>query len=266
MKKKDYILRNDLAIQNRKYKRINSYISNNIKVEQYAYKDFSFSDIIFQNIESKKAQNNLKSTLKREIKLFLKKYKLNKQASCLVVGLGNSNIISDALGVVTAKNIIATGYYKILGVSNYRNIYIYIPGTAKESGMKAFQGIKALAREIKPNFLIVIDSLVCSQIKHLNSVIQVSDIGITPGSGLANYNEEISLKTIGIPTFMIGVPTATFASTIIRDVMNIKKSHISFKEGYDFMVVSHDVDLIIYNLSKIIANSLNEVLNNYKEH
>lgn len=265
MKKKDYILRNDLAIQNKKYKKINSYRANDIKVEQYTYKSFSFSDVIFQNIETKKAQNNLKSTLKREIKLFLKKYKLNKKDSCLVVGLGNSNIISDALGVVTSKNIIATGYYKILGISNYRHVYIYIPGTTKESGMEAFQGIKALVKEIKPNFIIVIDSLVCSQIKYLNSVIQISDIGITPGSGLANYNEEISLKTIGIPTFMIGVPTATFASTIIRDVMNIKKSHISFKEGYDFMVVSHDIDLIIRNLSKIIARSLNEVLNNYKE-
>lgn len=265
MKNKDYILRNDLAVQNRKYRKINSYISNNIKVEEYTYKSLSFTDIIFKNIETKEAQKNLKSTLKKEIKLFLKKYKLNQKASCLVVGLGNSNIISDALGVETSKNIIATGYYKILGISSYRKVYIYIPGTTKESGMEAFQGIKALVKEIKPDFLIVIDSLVCSHIKYLNSVIQISDAGITPGSGLANYNEEISLKTIGIPTFMIGVPTATFASTIIRDVMNIKKSHISFKEGYDFMVVSYDIDLIIHNLSKIIANSLNEVLNNYKE-
>lgn len=265
MKKKDYILRNDLAIQNRKYKKINSYISNGIKIERYTYKNFSFTDLIFSNIETEEAKRNLKNMLKREIKLFLKKYKISKKASCLVVGLGNNNIISDALGVMTSKNIIATGYYHILGISSYRNVYVYIPGTTKESGMEAFQGIKALVKEIKPDFVIVIDSLVCSHIKYLNSVIQISDAGITPGSGLASYNEEISLKTIGLPTFMLGVPTATFASTIIRDVMNIKKSHISFKEGYDFMVVSHDIDIIIHDLSNIIAKSLNEVLNNYQE-
>ena len=71
--KKDYILRNDLAIQNKKYKRINKYLINNIEVEQYGYKDFSFADIIFNNLESNSNKNDLKQALKKEIKYFLKK-------------------------------------------------------------------------------------------------------------------------------------------------------------------------------------------------
>lgn len=63
---------------------------------------------------------------------------------------------------------------------------------------------------------------------------------------------------------MLGVPTATMASTIIRDAMNVKKSHISFKEGYDFMVVSYDIDLIINTLGKIVGDTINKTLNNYK--
>lgn len=264
MKKKEYILRNDLAVQNRKYKKVNYYILNDIKVEQYKYKSFSLTDIFFKNVESNKAKNLLKRVLKKELKLFLKKYKLNSKASCLVVGLGNKNIISDALGVIACQNIIATGYYDYFKIFNYRNVYVYVPRTTKESGVEPYKGIKALVKELNPEFIIIIDSLVCTHIKYLNSVIQISDMGITPGSGFASYNEEISKNTIGVPVFMVGVPTATMASTIIRDVMNVKKSHISFKEGYDFMVVAYDVDLIINTLGKIVGDAINKVLNNYQ--
>lgn len=261
--KKDYILRNDLAIQNKKYKKINSYTVNDINIKEYSYKTFSFTDIIFQNIESMKSKNDLKQILKKEIKKLFKKYKLDNKSSCLVVGLGNKNIISDALGVISSKYITATGYFPLLNINKYRDVYLYVPGTTKESGIPSFRSIKAQVKELKPDFLIVIDSLVCSHIKYLNSIIQLTDYGITPGSGVSCYNDEISLNTLGIPVFVCGVPTATFASTIIRDVMNIKKNHISFKDGYDFLVVSHDIDLIINNLSKIIGESINEALNKF---
>lgn len=264
MKNIDYILRNDLAIQNRKYKKINTYIQNNIKVEEYIYKEFSFVDVFFKNVETNKSKNVLKGILISELKKLMKKYALKKNDSCLVVGLGNKNIISDALGPKTSENIIATGYFELLNIADYRNVYAYVPGTTKESGMEPFKGIKALVKELRPSFVIIIDSLVCSHIKYLNSVVQISDYGIRPGSGLANYSKDISLDTIGIPVFVMGVPTATFASTIIRDVMNVKKSHISFKEGYDFMVVSQNVDIVIDDLSKIISKSINETLNNLK--
>lgn len=263
MKRRDYILRNDLAIQNRKYKKINCYDFNTIKVQQYSYSSFSFIDILFKNIETNKNKKDLKIVLKKELKNLLRKYKLNKNASSLVVGLGNKNIISDSIGPMTCKNVIATGYLSILNSSNYRNVYVYVPGTIKESGIMPFKGVKAIVAEIKPDFLIIIDSLVCSHIRYMNSVIQISDYGITPGSGLANYQEEISINTIGIPVLVIGVPTATYASTIIRDAINIKENHISFKEGYDFVVASKDIDLIVTNLSKIIGESINEALNNF---
>ncbi len=265
MKRKEYILRNDLAIQNKKYKKIDSYLLNNNKVETYIYKSFKLVDIYFNNIETNRAQKDLKQILKDELLKFLKKYKLNRKSSCLVVGLGNKDIISDALGFKSCEYVIATGYYETFNINNFRNVYVYKSGTTKESGVEPFRGTKALVKELKPNFIIVIDSLVCSHIKYLNSVIQISDIGITPGSGLANYSEEISLDTIDIPVIMMGVPTATFASTIIRDVMNVKKSHISFKDGYDFMVVHYDIDLIINNLSKIIGETINETLNDFKK-
>lgn len=265
MKKKDYVLRNDLAIQNKKYKKINSYELNDIRVQEYRYDSFSFTDILFKNVETNKNKNDVKRVLKKEIKRFLKKYKLNSKASTLVVGLGNKNIISDALGAMTCENVISTGYFSMFNNYNYRYVYKFVPGTIMDSGIMAFKGIKALAKEISPTFIIIIDSLVCSHIRYLNSVIQISDRGITPGSGFANYQEEISFDTIGIPVLVIGVPTATYASTIIRDALNIKENHISFKEGYDFVVASKDIDLIIKSLSKIIGESINEALNNLKK-
>lgn len=261
--KKDYILRNDLAIQNKKYKRINKYLINNIEVEQYVYKDFSFTDIVFNNLESNSNKNNLKQALKKEIKYFLKKYNLNNKASCLAVGLGNKNVISDALGTQVCNNIIATGYFDFLNIDNYRDVYVYVPGTTKESGMEAFKGVNALVKELKPDFLIVVDSLISGSVDYLNKLIQITDEGIIPGSGISNYQEEISFKTLGVPVIVIGVPTATFASTIIRDALNKKEDTIKYKTGYDLVVSSKDIDYFVNDISVLIGKAINETFNNF---
>ena len=147
MKKKDYILRNDLAIQNKKYKEVNNYTIDNIKIRQYSYKKFLFSDIFFENIETNKNKVNLKKAIVMELKKLLKKYSLNKKSSCLVVGLGNKNIISDALGVETCKSVISSGYFNLLNINNYIYVYIYIPVTTKESGVETFKGKKVIINE-----------------------------------------------------------------------------------------------------------------------
>lgn len=265
--KKKYILRNDLALQNKNYTKTNVLKCTNFKVHYYSDKKFSFTDICFQNLETIQYQKKLNCLLKTELKNYLKKCNLNKTSSCLVVGLGNKKVISDAIGVLTCENIIATGYFTNLNIKeNYRSVYTYVPGTVKDSGYMAFKGIKALVKELKPDFLILVDSLICSHIKYLNSVIQLSDKGITPGSGLANYQDTINEETVGVPTIVIGVPTATYASTIIKDVLKIQENEFDFQDGYDFVVSSKDVDIIIERLAKIIAGAINETLNKFNTY
>lgn len=258
MKKKDYILRNDLAIQNKKYKKIDSVIKDNMKINTYSYNSYILKDIIFSSLDKSKLINEVAM----QLKYYLKKYKLKRNASCLVVGLGNKNVVSDALGVKTVSLVKAVGTINNID-SNYRNVYTYIPGVFKDTGYMSFVGVRALVSELKPTFIILVDSLISDSVKYLNKVIQLSDMGITPGSGLINYQTEISLTTIGIPVIIIGVATATHASTIIRDAIGSKENHISFLDGYDFVVSVKDIDIIIDDLSEVISKAINKALNSF---
>jgi len=262
MSKKDYYFKNDLAILKKGLKKGLFYKYNQLLVKNYIANNYNYTNIIFKNIENKEIKKDLIKILSQELKLYLNKYKLTFKHSCLVVGLGNKNIISDSLGPQVIDKIYATGYLNSLNIPNkYRRVYTYIPNTLKETGFMAFVGLKALIKELNPDFIIIIDSLVSGSIKYLNQLIQITDMGITPGSGLSNYSEEISMNTLNIPVIVIGVPTVIEASTIIKDVLNTTKNKFNFKDGYDLIVTTKDIDGTVPILSEVIGQSINKTLN-----
>ena len=82
--------------------------------------------------------------------------------------------------------------------------------------------------EIKPDFIVCIDSLCAMNIERLNKTIQITSSGITPGSGIGNNRLEISYKTMNIPVIAIGVPTVVMSSTIVYDTIDYLYKHISY--------------------------------------
>ena len=77
-----------------------------------------------------------------------------------------------------------------------------------------------LVKLLKPDYIIVIDSLASSSIERVNKTIQITDTGIHPGSGIGNNRKEISKKILGIPVIAIGVPTVVDATVIVSDTIN----------------------------------------------
>ena len=51
--------------------------------------------------------------------------------------------------------------------------------------------VKAISREIKPDIVIVVDALCSRSVERLNRVIQISNTGISPGSGVGNKRKII---------------------------------------------------------------------------
>ncbi|MCM1052914.1 MAG: GPR endopeptidase [Ruminococcus sp.] len=263
MKKYKYIIRNDLALAKDNLKLIKTTKYDTIKVLYFKEDKHNYSNIIFNNIETKNKKEELINIIVKELKKYLKKYNLNKDKTCLVVGLGNENIISDSLGSKSLTYITATAYIDIFNISNnYRKVYTYKPNVLKETGFMAFKGIKALKKELKPDFIIIIDSLVSDNIKYLNKLVQITDRGITPGSGIANYQNELNEKTLGVPVITIGIPLAIEASSIIRDIIAPKEKEVEYTSGYDFLVCTKDIDIKVNNLSKILGLAINRTLNN----
>lgn len=105
----------------------------------------------------------------------------------------------------------------------------------------------------------------------LNQVIQVSDAGISPGSGLGNERKELSKEYLKVPVISIGVATVVSLTSIIKDYIDSKpidresygmlNSGLNKSEDKRVYFTSNDIDYTVEILADIISSVINEILN-----
>lgn len=151
----------------------------------------------------------------------LKQFIGNKKR-IMVAGLGNREVTPDALGPYVIDNLYVTRHLLKEGIiSESIEISAIAPGVMAQTGMEAALILKALAKEIKPELIIVIDALAARNSERLNKTIQLADTGITPGSGVGNHRNAINKESVGVPVLAIGVPTVISVPTIVNDAMDV---------------------------------------------
>lgn len=150
-----------------------------------------------------------------------------KELSALVVGLGNREITPDALGPRVVDNLFITrhilkefGKYAF-GSQISNRISGLVPGVMAQTGMECQEIIRGVVRETKPDCIIAIDALAARNTRRLGRTIQLSDSGISPGSGIGNQRNALNQESIGIPVISLGVPTVVDAATIVSDAMSM---------------------------------------------
>ena len=202
---------------------------NKLKRKNGKYVTISYKDITDTN-----NYNNVLKIFAKELKKVFDYYKIKPTDTCLVIGLGNSKIISDALGSKTIQNIIVTRHLYLLNNVDlrYRNVAILEPNVIGVTGIDSFEIIKKTVEEIKPDFIIAIDALCAADIRRLNKTIQITTSGITPGSGIGNTRCEISKETLGIKVIAIGVPTVVDSVVIVSDTIKYLLKKISYLKNY----------------------------------
>ena len=131
----------------------------------------------------------------------------------LVAGLGNVHITPDAVGTLCAEKVFATRHIKQFAHHLYTDalgeVTVIIPGVLGQTGIEAGDLVKAVCRRVDADVVIAVDALACRDIQSLGSVIQLTDTGISPGSGVDNARKELSKATLGVPCVAVGVPTVT---------------------------------------------------------
>ena len=161
----------------------------------------------------------------------MEKLKISNDASCLIIGLGNNKSTPDSLGPKCIENVLVTRYLFDLGEveEGYRNTSSFTPGVTGTTGIETKKLIEGVVNVSKPDFLIIIDALASSSIERVNKTIQITDVGIAPGSGVGNNREELNSKTFNIPTIAIGVPTIVDAVTIVSDTFKYMMKQFNYK-------------------------------------
>lgn len=179
----------------------------------------------------------------------------------LVIGLGNEEITPDAIGPWATNEILATRHFKrdladSLGLSELRPVSVLAPGVLGQTGLEVAEVIAALKDQIQPSAIIAVDALAARNVKRLGTTIQISDTGISPGSGVQNRRKEISDKTLGVPVISIGVPTMIDMNTILEDFCQGS----TVPQGSSMMVTPRDIDRVAAKAAHTIAIGINLAL------
>ncbi|MGL4374017.1 MAG: GPR endopeptidase [Turicibacter sp.] len=172
----------------------------------------------------------------KQFKELLAHREIRDNHTALVIGLGNDHVTPDALGPLGVDEVIVTRHLYELRPddvdTNYRVVSALAPGVMGMTGIETFDVIESLVNKTKPDFLVVVDALASRSITRVNKMIQMTDTGIAPGSGVGNKRKAVDEESLGIPVFAIGVPTVVDAVSITSDTIDLLLKHIgkSLKE------------------------------------
>jgi len=169
-------------------------------------------------------QNRVATRFAKEFHAFLEQLGIQKEASALVVGLGNWNVTADAIGPMVVENLLITRHlFKLMPDEvdeGYRPVSAISPGVLGITGIETSEIVLGVVQQAKPDFVIAIDALAARSLERVNTTIQVSDTGINPGSGVGNKRKPLNKETLGVPVISVGIPTVVDAATIVHDAMN----------------------------------------------
>lgn len=221
---------------------------------------------------------------------------LREGASVLVVGLGNWNVTPDALGPEVVSQLMVTRhlleYVPEHVEEGIRPVCAISPGVLGITGMETGEIIRGVTEKIRPDLVIAVDALAARSMERIHRTVQLCDTGIAPGAGVGNKRKELSRDTLGVPVIAIGVPTVIDAATIAADAMqsitdamlesagenaafyqtlsnmNHDEQRQLAKEALsprmsDFIVTPKEVDRMIQQIAKIVANGINLALHDH---
>ena len=211
----------------------------------------------------------------------------------LIIGLGNWNITSDALGPrAVSKTLVTRHIFKNYNKDyddDFSEVAALSPGVMGITGIETVEIVKSIVDKIKPDRVVAIDALASRKMNRVNSTIQISTGGIAPGGGVGNKRKALDKSYLGVDVIAIGVPTVVDAATLTIDVLDLaidnlievsqensefykmltklkeEEKYQLIKDSLDpydknLIVTPKDIDETIENLAIIISEGLNRSL------
>ena len=196
---------------------------------------------------------------------------LPEEGEILVAGLGNSDITPDALGPKAAARVLATRHIsgelaRSAGLGDLRKVSVVSPGALGQTGIETGELLAGIAEKTHPAAVIAVDALASRRLSRLGCTIQISDTGISPGSGVGNHRQEISRKTLGVPVIAVGVPTVVDAATLVCDLAGATDEERSRLKaaveprGASMVVTPREIDLLIDRAADMVSLGINQAL------
>ena len=166
----------------------------------------------------------------------------------LVVGLGNRSLTADAVGPLALGHILVTRHM-IRAMpeqfGGFSSVAALGAGVLAETGLESGELIAAVAEKLRPRCVLVLDALAARSREKLCAVIQLTDTGLTPGSGVGNHRKAVTSQTLGVPVLAMGLPTVIRAEQLVGEDEPAS--------GEPLFVTPRDIDQKVRELSRMMA-------------
>ena len=192
----------------------------------------------------------------------------------LVAGLGNRELTADAVGPLTAVRIPATRHLasfskELFDSVGYREISVLIPGVTGQTGIETLELMRAAVKEACPSIVVAVDALASRSCSRLGNTVQISNTGISPGSGVGNERSGLDRDTLGIPVISVGVPTIVNSRVLVEDVLErsgFATENYGLPEeikevlntGKSFFVSPKDCDVLVKRSAVLLSDALTD--------
>lgn len=193
---------------------------------------------------------------------------LPEKGPVLIIGLGNSAMTPDAVGPLALDSVLITRHLISAmprHFSGFRPVAVFRTGVLGTTGVESAEAVKGLVEQVQPSVVIAIDALASRRVGRVCTTVQISDTGITPGSGVGNHRAALNQNVLGVPVFSIGVPTVVDAATLAADLLeesgirNIDEEQLRGRQQ-NLMVTPRDIDAQVRDLAKVIGYGINWAL------
>jgi spore protease len=131
------------------------------------------------------------------------------------------------------------------------------------SRQTAFELLRGAVECVRPDVVLVIDALAARSCERLSRTVQLSDVGIAPGSGVGNHRCAITHETLGVPVIALGVPTVVNSATLVYDALHeagIEEADGALQRvletGKSFFVSPKESDVITKEFSTLLADAV----------
>ena len=187
---------------------------------------------------------------------------------------------------MSAKEVIVTNHlFSIEGFEikeGMKSVSLLTPGVMGQTGLETADIVKSVCDFYNPDLVLFIDALATKSMSRINKVIQITNSGISPGSGIGNNRKSLDAEYLKTPCISIGVATVVGVNSIVNETITMIENmygelplsysplkgenrgeiiaNILEKNNVEIIVTPKQIDEDIRNISYIIGNSINKSL------
>lgn len=227
----------------------------------------------------KESDESYHEPISEEIAKYIRQLAKNvKSQEVLVAGLGNREVTPDVIGPMVVDNLFVTRHLIQQFGEEFQKkhklgcVSAIAPGVMAQTGMETSEIIRGIINQTHPKLVIVIDALAARSVDRLNTTVQITDTGISPGSGVGNHRNALNKESLGVDVIALGVPTVVDAATIVHDTLESFMQKAGFEESEveqfthqvsqetikNMFVTPKNIDDSVKRISFTISEALNQ--------